>query len=397
LVTYKIDGMRLNIKIFFTNFIVLGLLLFGVVSHAQDSKRLDSIIKAQTAETYKNPDKVIVVGKKLLNEAGNDVDIKIRVYKLISDAYASKRDYQKSLEYVIKANELLPQSKNKRLKISIVTKTGIQYHQLKIYDKAFQYLNQAEKLCLEYPKPDSIHVSLGINYIVRGFIYKEKLNCDIAINFFDRGINEILKTNDPMGTSNALSIAKYNKGNCYLLMSDNASATKSFNEAIVHAEKIKAASLKAFAQKGLAQVYTDEGNYKGAIAILHEALNISSDVEDLILNQEIYKGLSENYLAINNWNEYQKYHSKYLQIQTEVKERERKSVSDSLNEIEKEENKKFESYIPNFLCVIISILLVLSLVVILFLVAIKKSKKTIEKLNNIVKNLQNEKPLPDGK
>lgn len=27
--------------------------------------------------------------------------------------------------------------------------------------------------------------------MVRGFIYKEKLNCDIAISFFDKGIKEL--------------------------------------------------------------------------------------------------------------------------------------------------------------------------------------------------------------
>ncbi|HSD15408.1 MAG TPA: hypothetical protein VLB74_12225, partial [Flavobacterium sp.] len=248
--------MKHNIHLFFSGFLLLGLLLFGLGSYAQDTNRIDSILKQNSLEMYKNPDKVIATGKQLLKEKGNDVDVKIAIFKLISDGYSAKRDYQKSLEYVIKANELLPQTKNKRLKISIVTKTGIQYHQLKIYDKAIQYLDQAEKLCLEYSKPDSVHVSLGINYVVRGFIYKEKLNCAIAINFFDRGISEILKSNNIKSSANIISIAKYNKGNCYLMMSNNASATKSFLESITYAKMIKANSLQAFAQKGLAQVYT---------------------------------------------------------------------------------------------------------------------------------------------
>lgn len=384
-----------SVKVFFKGFLLIGLLLSCLVSRAQDYKRLDSIIKAKTAETYKNPDEVILTGERLLKEAGNDVNLKIRIYKLISDGYSSKRDYQKSLVYVIKANELLPQSKDKRLKISIVTKTGIQYHQLKIFDKAIQYLDQAEKLCQEYPKQDSVHVSLGINYVVRGFIYKEKLNCEIAIAFFDRGINEILKSKDVVANSNVLSIAKYNKGNCYLLMSDNVSATKSFMEAISYAKNIKASSLQAFAQKGLSQVLTGEGNYRGAIALLERALKISTGVNDLILNQEIYKGLSENYLAVNDWNNYKEYHQKYLDTQNEVKERERKSAGDSLNAIAKGNDKRLSDEIPGFLYRIGIVIFILILIMVYFLISIRKSRSNILNLKEAVKRLQGEKMLND--
>ncbi|ESU28804.1 hypothetical protein FLJC2902T_14010 [Flavobacterium limnosediminis JC2902] len=389
--------MKNVVNLFLSVFLLLVLCMSGEDLHAQDLKRLDSIIKSNTSEMYKNPDKVIAAGKQVLKESGNDIDIKIRAYKMISDGYSSKRDYQKSLEYVIKANELLPKSKNKRLKISIVTKTGIQYHQLKIYDKAIQYLDQAEKLCLEYPKPDSVHVSLGINYVVRGFIYKEKLNCAIAITFFDRGIGEILKSDELVVNSNILSIAKYNKGNCFLLMSDNASATKSFLEAITYAKNIKALSLQAFAQKGLAQVYTIEGNYGKAILLLREALVISEGVDDLILNQEIYKGLSENYLAVNEWNEYRKYHQRYLDIQNEVKERERKSASDSLDAIEKEEAGRFKSEIPGFLFRMLIVIFILILLVVFFVISSRKSKNSIAALKEVIKNLQGEKMLNENK
>ncbi|ESU22683.1 hypothetical protein FEDK69T_19410 [Flavobacterium enshiense DK69] len=385
--------MKRIIHLFFTGFLFLGILLFGLESYSQGSKRLDSIIRKNTSEMYKNPDKVIATGKQLLKEAGNDVDIKIRIYKLISDGYSSKRDYQKSLEYVIKANELLPQTKNKLLKISVVNKTGIQYHQLKIYDKAIQYLDQAEKLCLEYSKPDSVRVSLGVNYVVRGFIYKEELNCAIAINFFDRGIKQILKSKNPKNNANVISIAKYNKGNCYLMMSNNASATKSFLESITYAKMIKANSLQAFAQKGLAQVYTIEGKYNQAISLLLEAQSISSGVDDLILNQEIYKGLSENYLAVNDWNQYKKYHLKFLEIQNEVMERERKSASDSLNAIEKENENKFKSEIPGYLYRIIVVVIILMFLIFFFLISTRKAKRNIVDLKETIKSLQGEKML----
>jgi len=388
--------MRLHHNLFAFVFLLTGFMLFDGTLYAQNSKRLDSIIKVSASEMYTNPDKVIASGNRVVKEAGNDVDTKIRGYKLIADGYSSKRDYQKSLEYVNKANQLLPQSKDELLKINIVSKAAIQYHQLKIYDKANQCLDQVERMCLDYPVRDSVLIVLGKNYIVRGFIYKEKLNCDIAISFFDKGINEILKSKKIILNANSLSIAKYNKGNCYLLMSDNESAIRNFKESIAYAKRINANSLQAFAQKGLAQVYTLEGKYNEAITILQEAHKISSDVNDLVLNQEIYKGLSENYLAVNQWDNYKNYRLKYLKTQTKLKESERKSIGDSLNEIEKEEGKKYETYISNFFTGFVIAVLSLIFVIILFILSIRKSKQSIENLQKVVKNLQNEKPVNDG-
>lgn len=388
---YKMKIMKLKNNTNFSFFLLTFLILFVSVSYAQDAKKIKSIIKASSQEIYQNPDKVIATGNKIVDNAGNDVNIKIRGYKLISDAYSSKRDYQKSLEYLMKANELLPKSNDKLLKIFIITKAGIQYHQLKIYDKAIQYLDQAEQLCLQYEVRDSVRFSLGINYIVRGFIYKEKLNCDIAIAFLDRGINEISQSKNIAESASKLSIAKYNKGNCYILMSDNKSAIKSFLDAISLAKKTNALSLQAFAQKGLAQVYTIEGKYTEAIELLLDAQKISSTVNDLVLNQEIYKGLSENYLAINEWNNYQKYQFKYLVTQTKLKYNEREPISDLLNKKENEVTIKLKSNSLKYMFGIVILLLASLLVIVFVLFYVRKSKRTIHKLKLEINNLQHKK------
>ena len=373
-----------NIKIVF----LLCLFLFVKNNcFGQNEKQIDSVIKVTSIEMYVNPDKVIKVGKEIVSKS-NNVNTKIKGYKLISDGYSSKRDYQKSLEYVIKASNLISQSDNKLLKILITNKVGIQYHQLKIYDKSIQYLDEAEKLCIEYPQKDSVRLQLGTNYIVRGFIYKEKLNCDIAIAFFDKGINEIKQSKDEALKSGKLSIAKYNKGNCYILLSEYIAAIKSFEEAIVDAKKTNALSLQAFALKGLAQVYTLEGKYNEAIKFLEAAEVISADVNDLVLNQEIYKGLSENYLAINDMDKYKISQIKYIKTQQRLKESERKSISDLIFEKEKEINTKIENDNPNYYMGFIILLCLFGIV--LFLFYYKKTKLAIEKLNLDIKLLQNE-------
>lgn len=346
---------------------------------SQDQKKLEQLIKTANVEMYENPEKVISTGLKIIQLSKNNIDLKIKAYKLVSDGYSSKREYQKSLKYLIKALELLPKSEDKLLKISIDTKAGIQYHQLNIYQSAITYLDRAEKMCLEYPVKDSVSSFLGVNYVVRGFIYKEKLNCDIAISFFDKGIKELSSKNKISENATRISIAKYNKGNCYLLLEENALAEKCFKEAFTSAKKVNAKSLEAFALKGIAQIHTLNGTYDEAISELNQAYSISKKVNDLVLNQEIYLGLSENYLAINQPEKYKEYQQKLMQTQTKLKENERASIENLLQENYNNIEKKTKSDLSNFW-----IFVFLALTISIPLIALIINKKT----NNNIKELK---------
>jgi tetratricopeptide (TPR) repeat protein len=382
--------MILTKKIFYLNFIIVVGLLTATPFYAQNNKKLDSLFKVSFNQIYTNPDKVIKIGQLIVSESDKNIDYKIKGYKLIADGYSSKRDYQKSLENVIKANELLHLTHNDLLKIVILNKMGIQYHQLKIYDKSIQYLDQAEQLITEYPYRDSIHSDLGKNYVVRGFIYKEKFSCDIAIDFFNRGISELLKSKLKSDYS-IVSIAKYNKGNCYLLMSNNKLASENFLQSIEYAKTISAKSLQAFALKGLAQVYTLEGKYSAAISVLNDAASISNGVNDLILNDEIYNGLSQNYLAVNEWDEFKKYNSKYIYTQKLIKQSERSSVSESLGVKENELKSKFSDEATQFYSLIIGLIVFLILIILFFYVVINRKIKEIGIIKKQIYSLQNEK------
>ncbi len=359
-------------------------LLFG-----QTKAEFDSIFRMSTIRIYENPDRAIFVGDSIFKAVSNR-NIQVKALMLISSGYSSKRNYQKSLEYSNKANELAKNIDDAILRIKIINKTAIQYQQLKIYEKTIQYLDEAEQLILDYPIRDSVAFYLANSYVVRGLVYKERLNCEIGITFLDKGIKEYAEINNSNSIANS-SIAYYNKGNCYVLLKDNEAAKLSFQEAIFLAKKIEAKSLQAFAQKGLAEVYTIEGRYQEAITLLNQAYIISKSVGDLILNQGIYKGLSENYLALNNWENYQKYNQLYLQNRIKIKESERKSISNSLEEIEKDKKSQLEKILP-FYHYGIYILLFLSLFIIFFsILNYSKVKKETIFLQNVIDRLQKNK------
>lgn len=385
----KVNNNRIFFEVIKT--IVFILFIFSITEVVgQNKSRKDMLKNLFLDELYKNPDKAITTANELLKISNDGIDDKIKAYKLISDGYSAKRDYQKALDYLMKSNDLLYLSKNKLLKISVSTRAGILYHQLKIYDKAIQSLDQAEQYILEYPKKDSTYSYLGRNYIVRGFIYKEKLNPDIAIEFFDKGIVELTKVY-ANSEKPGISIAKYNKGNCYILLFEYDKAIDNFQESFDYADSVNAKSLKAFALKGLAKVKYIQGNYNQAIILLQQAQSFSVNINDLILNKEIYEGLSENYLALRQWNLFQKYNSLLSATKVLINSSERKSIESSLVNKKAEIKSDLSKEIPRFYAIIVFFFGLIVLSIIVFLFFRKKSIRSINALNIDISNLQNEK------
>ncbi len=86
-----------------------------------------------------------------------------------------------------------------------------------------------------------------------------------------------------------------------------------------------------------------------------------------MLNQGLYKGLSDNYLAINQWDKYQKYYEKYLRTEAQNKIEERKTISVSLAKHSRETDHKIQE-IKSKYGIGISIISLLILVLISFII-----------------------------
>lgn len=364
------------------NYLIMALIIFiAMTGFAQEKDKLSRIMATATLDIYEKPDMVIKIGDSIYKSPTSSNETKVRALRLISNAYTSKRDYQKSLKYFLKANDLSKGTASIYTQIDILSQTGVKYQQWGVYDKAIQYLDESDKLIAGLSSKDYERYTYtqASNYVVRGFIYKDQLNCDIAISYFDKGI-ALYKSKNTTGAAPNLSIAYYNKGNCYITLLDYTAAKKNFIEAITIAESINANSLKAFAQKGLAEVYTKEGNYTKAIEILEEALEISKNVGDLVLNRGVYIALANNYLAVNDWQQYQKYNKLFLQNQLIIKESERRSINDSIDELTQTNDQKLQKVKTQYFYIIS--ILITSILLMLFLL-FRYQKRSITSIHNL--------------
>lgn len=356
----------------------------------QNIQDIDSILEVSKSKVYDNPNTSIELGLTIYDNLKNPIKSRVKALMLVSLAHTSKRNYQKALEYVLKADELTKDIDDDVLKVEILFRIGILYQQLKIFDKSIEYLEKTEQMALQYPNKNEVGKYIANSYTVKGFIYKDNLNCDIALEFFDKGIAEYKNLKHEDVNAN-LSITYYNKGNCYVLLSQYDKARESFVKSIELARLAEANSLIAFGKKGLASVFTEQGDYQKAINYLNEALDQSKDVGDLVLNSGIYNGLLENHLALNQWDEYQKYFDLYSSTQLEIKQSERNSISDSLLDNEKRRNEELlhlQNQSKTQLKVFIA-LVVLILMGVFFIQ--KKNRKVLNSLHDKVKSLQAKK------
>ncbi len=355
-----------------------------------EKKEVDSLLDVATNNAYENPNKTIEAVLPIYENAAYSKKIRTRALITLCLAYNSKRDYKKALEYIIEANEFSNQVNDKKLKIKILFMTGVQYQQLKIFDKAIEYMEEVEKKILVYPQRDSVGSTLASSYLVKGFIYKDNLNCNIALEFFNKALKEF----DRLG-SNAhnRSIGYYNKGNCHIILSEYEEAKESFSKSIELAKQKNANSLVSFAEKGIAEVYTLEGKYEEAIVLLESALEKSKEVEDLILNQAIYRGLFENNLALNHWEQYEKYHQLFVKTHLVIKASERNSVSISIEENSEKLNEELQTVQSNFktnieLIILIGVILIIGIVLLEI-----RNRKTLKALQEKIDTPENTQSL----
>jgi tetratricopeptide (TPR) repeat protein len=315
---------------------LFSILLFTASGFGQ--KEIDSLLKKANFELYEHPATAIQIGMRILNNKSTDPENTIEALLLVSTAYSSERNYAKSLEYAVKADKELPKINNDSFKFIVFTRLGVQYQQLKIYDKAHSYLDKAIQVANNTTQEFNRHKLLGFNYAVRGMVYKEQMSCDIAQNYFNKSLYHYSKSPKESINYANLSVIIYNKGNCFLSLNQIDSAKISFTDSYKYAESIQANSLKAFANKGLAEVNTIEGKYDKAISLLLDASKMSEGVGDLVLNQGIYKGLSENYFVTNAIAQHELYNRKYEETTQLIKKNETKTINQFVVQINGESN-----------------------------------------------------------
>jgi tetratricopeptide (TPR) repeat protein len=274
--------------------------------------------------------------------AKNDPSTQIGALIIVANGYAVLKNHDKVLEYAFRADSVAQKNNNYTDRIRVLGFIGGEYQRLKLSDKALNYLDAAYEISVKHPLPDSLNFLKGNILFVKGLIQKDNLGCEYALKFMNEAKN-IFKQNISSKTINAsIAIANNNIGDCNFDLKAFAKAEENYNEAIVYASKVNATKSIAYAELGLAKILTEEGKNTEAIEMLEEAMKAVENVNDIGINSEIYKALSNSYSAIGDTENFNKYTSLYLAEQEKLLSEEKKSLNKVVNDLSSENIKKRE-------------------------------------------------------
>lgn len=299
---------------------LLGLIFsFFPFSSWAKEKVLDSLLIEAKLKVYTDPVEVIKIGDSLYNNEETNIKEKINGILLISDALISLRNYSQALEYVNIGKERLADENEKALEVKVLSRFGYLYFQLSLYDEALEYLNQAEKINEQDKNAKDYYPILGYVSTVRGLIYRELVNCEMGLRYFEKALDYFSKNEEDTSKIN-LSVVYYNMGNCFLSMGNYQTAEESFKAAYHTAGLFKQErnSLELFAEKGIINLAIAQGNHKEAIDQLKTLYEDAEKINDKSLLRSITADLASSYLEEENWEAFQYYADKNRAFNEEI-------------------------------------------------------------------------------
>jgi len=348
----------------------------------------DSVLmKKAKLEIYDNPDNTIRIGEQLLKKS-QDIKTSINLYMLLSTANIAKRNFEESLQYILKAKELSQKTNDPRSQAGVLISVAIQYQQMELFNKCLETLNEAEQHIAKIPeKNPEKYVETAASYAIRGMVYKSQSNSEIALEKFLISIRNYEKVPVKRTTYSNMSVVYYNIGYCYLNLNQIDNAQEAFLQAINYARKNYAKSLEAFALKGLAEIHKQRHENQAAISLLLKAEDLSKNTGDIILNEGLYKELAENYLAVGQQNLYQQFNKKHLEMRFKRKQNELKSINQVIDNHNKETALKSEKLRSDNRYIKIGSVFLGCILIVLLLYSIVKIRKENKKFHKEIQQM----------
>ncbi|WP_431611091.1 tetratricopeptide repeat protein [Chryseobacterium sp. 'Rf worker isolate 10'] len=373
----------------FLKIVSLFFLFFCIFTKAQ--KTPDSVlIKKAKLEIYDNPDKAIKIGEQLLKNSP-DVKTSINLYMLLSTANIAKRNFEESLQYILKAKELSQKTNDPKSQAGVLISVAIQYQQMELFSKCLETLNEADQYIARIPeKNPEKYIETAASHAIRGMVYKSQSNSEIALEKFLISIQNYDKVPVKKTTYSNMSVVYYNIGYCYLNLNQIDKAQEAFSQSINYARKNYAKSLEAFALKGISEIHKQRHENQSAINLLLKAENLCKNTGDIILNEGLYKELAENYLAMGQQKLYQQYNKKSLEMRFKRKQNELKSINQVIDNHNKEtalKSEKLKSYYRYIKMGAVLLGCILIVILLYFIVKIKKQNKKFHKeIQQMIRN-----------
>jgi putative nucleotidyltransferase with HDIG domain len=247
----------------------------------------------------------------LLIAQEHEVDITIaRCYKIQGISYSYRGEYDKALDYTLKALAIYEDT-NDKIELSITLNAiGNIYGKSKDQDNALKYYLRS--LALSEKVGDIKGIAKTNNNL--GNIYQDQKNFEKALGFTERSLQSFTELGDDLGIAtscNNIGIILENQG-------DLAAAKKQFKKAYEIFNQIEYKSGLAASCNNLGELLTIQGKFKQAKRYLDQALKAAKEVDAKYREICAYENLSNLYKEMGDFSGALEYYRKYNDLSHKV-------------------------------------------------------------------------------
>lgn len=365
-------------------YFVLAFLFLGIAALAQH-KEADSLLRIAVKEVYNNPGKSVAIAQKIYQSASSDGKLKIKSLLAMAQANVMLGKYEDVVENADEALRIAKEINDYNDQIVIHNFLGNHYFRLELKDKAWSSLKVAEDLLVQHPPADSLSHLKGNVYLLKGYLYVDKLDCGYATIFFDKAIDCFEKSKDKEFSKINIGVVYTHKGRCLLDNGNLTEAEKCFRKAVAISAENNNIGVNVFSRLSLSQVYAKQKHFEKSNALLLETLKVATASDQLELVKEIYHQLSENYLATNDLKKHAHYKKLYDSSLKDFDRTETQSVDKIASEASAKEQASDAEQNNNLLWIIlVFVLLILVISVVYF--RIFKLKKQLKEQETAEEN-----------
>lgn len=373
-------------------FFIIFLVLISYSAYSQDLAEFNTIYRRTFLETSQRDfNKALQVADSLYAVSRTPI-LKIKSLMLSATLYDQSGEFEKSLEYASKAEEISSSTNDVIWKCKIYGFLATHYRYVRLFTKSKIYAD----LCMQTIQDiEQLEVKYSMTAMTEqeiAYFEIENKNYRKSIKHLNRAqinLNKSKINNDfsKITNSQLLGLSHYHLDQLdrslyyYLTALDNSkNLPENYLTGLIHS--------------GLSLVYLKKNQLKNAKKHLNIAKRIADESKYLSLQNEVYETSEKYYAITKNIEELTKANNKRENVRERLQNKTQSFVNSSFTKIEEENNKvKSSNLLKNSIVVICVVLLVTA--VIIMLIYRKQSKIEIESFKKLLVEIDPQKITED--
>lgn len=215
-----------------------------------------------------------------------------RSLSLLCELHNRVGDNALAVNRCIKSLRLYDELQLEPEKAALYNTLGNANYDMKIYDKAKEYLLFAMEIALKH----SLYLELSDAYINMGEVLQQSQDFEGALEYFRRSLALDQNNSDELGVSRAY----FNIGKTFIMQGENEQALNLLEEALEISEQYNNLPLKAQATLELGRAYYNLDNLEQSFLFLNQSLNTAKKLGTSAILKDCYFNIAKYYDRVDD-------------------------------------------------------------------------------------------------